>query len=155
MRKPDLRYWDTCCFLAWLKNEDGFADACEDVIKSGELGQCVIVTSAITLTEAYKLKGCVPVDEAARMRLQDFFSRSYIRVRNLDRFVAESAASLMHKHLSLAPKDAIHVATALRHSIPRLDTFDQKLLALAPEFAPSGMVIGVPDRLSQRTLSLG
>lgn len=152
MKRQELRYWDTCCFLAWLNNEAGFADACEDVIQCAEVGKLIIVTSAVTLTEAYKLKGHAPVVDSDRVRLQDFFDRSYIRVRNLDRSIAESAASLLQTHPGLNSKDAIHVATALRHKIPRMDTFDNGLLALAPVFKSLGLVIGHPDSHSQRIL---
>ena len=69
MKRQELRYWDTCCFLAWLNNEAGFADACEDVIQCAEVGKLIIVTSAVTLTEAYKLKGHAPVVDSDRVRL--------------------------------------------------------------------------------------
>lgn len=152
MKRQELRYWDTCCFLAWLKNEDGFAETCEDVIRSGELGQLIIVTSALTLAEAYKLKGQKPVDQTEQSRLKDFFQRSYIRVTNIDRFLAESAATLLLEHPGLHPKDSIHLATALGRKIPRFDTFDKRLLGMAESFEPLGLIIAQPDRRSQRTL---
>ena len=59
--------------------------------------------------------------------LNRFFRRSYFRVRNVTRKIAEQAQQI-HWNDSVAPKDAIHVAAALNENVPTMETFDDALL---------------------------
>jgi hypothetical protein len=42
-----LHYWDSCVFLAFLKNEKDKINDCISVLKAAENGQVIIVTSAL------------------------------------------------------------------------------------------------------------
>lgn len=143
--KTDLRYWDACCFLGWLKGEVDKKPSCGPIIEAASAGRIIIVTSALTLAEAFKLKGLDPVAEKDRNILQAFFKNDYIRVQNVDRFIAESAANLLFRYPILKPKDSIHLATALRLKIPTFDTFDSELIKLSNQFASENIVIGNPS----------
>jgi predicted nucleic acid-binding protein len=59
--------------------------------------------------------------------LNRFFRRSYFRVRNVTRKIAEQAQQIYWND-GVMPKDAIHVATALNEAVPVLETFDDALL---------------------------
>lgn len=53
-----LRYWDSCCFLAWLQEEDPVrARGCGQVISEAEAGKLRIVTSSLTLAEVLWIRG--------------------------------------------------------------------------------------------------
>lgn len=128
------RYWDSCAFLAWLLPEPDREDACRSVLRAAEDGELELVTSAITLTEVIKLKGKPELKADYEKKIADFFQNDFIILRNVDRFIALSAQRLVWQN-NLAPKDAIHVATALHWKIPVLDTFDDVLLGLNGKLA--------------------
>lgn len=124
------RYWDSSVFLAWLLPEPERADDCRSVIRAAQKGDIIIVTSAITLTEVIRLKNRPSLKEDQENKIRSFFRNQYISVRNLDRFVAEQARQLIWRH-GIKPKDATHLATALRWEVPVLDTYDgDDLIAL-------------------------
>ena len=129
--KRQIRYWDADCFLAWLKAEPEKATSCRGAVTGASKGEIMLVTSALTLVEVIKLKGRQHVTKADAKLISDFFKNEFIRVQNVDRYIAELARNLIWNHESLQPKDAIHVATAVKHEIERFDTFDEKLIKLS------------------------
>lgn len=126
----EIRYWDSCCFIAYLADEDG-ADGCDEVLNAARAGSLRIVTSMLTLAEVVKLKKHKPIPIEDQTKLDDAFKPSYLHLRNVDRATAALARSLVWAE-DIEPKDAIHVATALRAGVGRLDTTDKKLLARSP-----------------------
>jgi predicted nucleic acid-binding protein len=128
------RYWDSSVFLAWLLPEPEREDMCRSVLRAAEEGELGIVTSALTLTEVIKLRGKPELKREHERRIADFFQNEYIILRNVDRFIALAAQRLVWEH-NLAPKDSIHVATAIRWKVPVLDTFDDGLIALSGKLA--------------------
>jgi len=126
----ELRYWDSDCFLGWLKEEPDKVNDCREVLEEAEAGRILLVTSALTLVEVIKLRKGLPIKREHSVLIKEFFQREYISVRNVDRFVAEKARELVWDYPSLNPKDSIHVATALHYTIPLLNTFDEGLIEL-------------------------
>jgi predicted nucleic acid-binding protein len=80
-----------------------------------------------------------------------FFRRSYVRVRNVTRAVAESAQDLVWVE-GIRPKDAIHVATALDGGVFALETFDEGLLAKSGTLGNPPLIIRKPIAPAQREL---
>jgi predicted nucleic acid-binding protein len=111
------RYWDSDIFLTWLNKEPGKYDKCRGVMKEAEDGNLEIVTSALTIAEIIYLKGHPKITIERSNAICRFFESEYIKLVNVDRYVAESARTLLWQH-SLKPKDAIHVASALKVNIP-------------------------------------
>lgn len=154
MSAQDRRYWDSCAFLGWLKDEPDKVDECESVIRAAERGELKIVTSAVTLTEVVKLKGQPRLSEGDEERIKAFFEQPYILIANLDRFVAEEARKLCWKFDSLKPKDALHVASALETGCANLDTFDIGLLKLNGQLTGVLLHIGRPKVPHQNLMEL-
>jgi predicted nucleic acid-binding protein len=136
------RYWDSSAFLGWLAKEPDKVDDCRGVIRQAEAGNLQIVTSALSLAEVIKIKGETPLPLSSSALIREFFKHEYIVVRQLDRFTAETARELIWEH-GLAHNDAVHLATAIRAGLHRMDSFDVDHLKLSGQF--SDLVIGRPD----------
>jgi predicted nucleic acid-binding protein len=117
-------------------------------------GEVVIFTSTLTIAEVLWMKNAprVTLDKSAAVR--KFFRHSYIRTRNVTRQIAETAQDLVW-HQSIAPKDAIHVATALEANIPIFETFDDGLLKRSGKIGTSSLVIRKPIPPVQPRLGRG
>lgn len=148
----ESRYWDTAAFLCLLQNAEG-SDVCASVLRAAETGQLRIVTSALTLVEVVKLRHnkAIPKADAEKIRL--FFQHRYIEVKDLNRYIADAARGLVWNN-GVDPKDAIHVATALRFHVPRLDTFDGNLCKRDGQIGNPPLRIMYPS-LDQGMLDLG
>lgn len=140
----DRRYWDANAFLGWLNGESDKVVQCQSVLDAAEEGRVDIVTSALTLTEVIKLKGAKPIARDKEDAIRAFFENPYIIVREVDRFVAEDARELIWAH-GIEPKDAIHLATALRLKLTVMDTFDDQLIKLSNKLGKPPLVIGHPN----------
>jgi len=143
------RYWDSCAFLAWLQNEPDRSDACNDTLEEAKQGAFIIVTSALTLTETLWMRGGPKLGEDKAKLLNAFFRKSFIRVVNVDRSIAETAQKLVWSD-DIKPKDAIHVATALRYKCPMLETFDEPLIGKSGQV--DGLTICAPQKARQPSL---
>lgn len=148
---PDLIYWDSNAFLAWLQNEEGREAACRDTLDAAQSGAFLIVTSALTLAEVLWLKGAPRLTEDKADLLNRFFRRSSMRVVNLDRKIAQRAQRLVWES-GIKPKDSVHVATALQYECPILETFDAPLIAKGLDL--EGVEIREPQPAAQGTLGV-
>lgn len=146
-------YWDSDCFLGHLQAEQGKADKCDGVIQRAERGEVLLVTSALTLAEVLWMRGGQRVSKHKADVVQRFFRRSFIRVHNVTRKIAESAQSLVWDH-SIKPKDAIHVATALHLGIGTLETFDKNLIGKSGTVGNPLLLIREPQASAQGRLNL-
>lgn len=60
MTQLDIVYWDSDCFLGYLKAEHDKINKCRGTAQKAEQGDLIIATSAITLIEVVRLqKGAV------------------------------------------------------------------------------------------------
>ncbi len=72
-----------------------------------------------------------------------------IEVRDVNRYLAEDARQLVWDQSGVKPKDAIHLATAIKHHIATFDTFDEDLIQLDGKLGNPPMGIGTPNVLYQ------
>jgi hypothetical protein len=87
--------------------------------------------------------------------VKEFFERyDIIEVRGMDRRVAEDARQLIWDQ-GVDPKDAVHLATALRYHIPIFDTFDKFLIKLDGKLGKPPLRIGKPDIAHQISMFVG
>jgi hypothetical protein len=137
------RYWDSDCFIGWLAAEPDKVDDCRTVIRAAERGDLVIVTSSLSIAEVVKLRHRKPIPPADADQVRKFFRQPYIVIRELDRFLGEEAQSMVWDH-GVDPKDAVHVATALRVGVEQLDTFDEQLIGKSGAIGSPPLLIGRP-----------
>ena len=126
MTKPDLRYWDSACFLAVMKNEPE-SKLCQGVIQAAKQDRITIVTSTWTLTEVIAITGKTPMTKDYDKLISDFFERNYIALRDVTQEIGHLSRQLVWD-IGYKPKDAVHVATAVIAECPVFDTFDQGLI---------------------------
>ena len=140
----ERRYWDSDCFLGWLQAEPDKEEFCRQVLEAAEESRVLLITSALTLAEVLYLRGRSPIPRERKEQVVTFFKNEYIAVRNVTRHVAEYARELVWEN-GIAPKDAIHVATALDARVPLLNTFDGDLLAKSGMVGNPPLVIAKPS----------
>lgn len=125
-------YWDTCLFLAWLKDEQrpaGEMDGVRETIERHKRREVKIVTSTVTLVEVLQSKypaGVVGL-------FNDLLKRA-TRV-SVDIKVAAMAHDIRDYYSSrpgefdrktLSTPDAVHLATAILYRADEFHTFDGK-----------------------------
>ena len=139
----NYRYWDADCFLGWLNAEPEKVPFCGPVLQAARSGDVVIVTSAITIAEVLWLRGQPKLPPSRSREIEAFFRHRWIVLRELDRFVAEDARVLVWEK-NVHPKDAMHLATALRQDV-QLDQFDRALIKLSGKLGDPPLLIGNPN----------
>lgn len=140
----ERRYWDSDCFLGWFHAEPDKESACREVLEAANDGKVLLVTSALTIAEVLALKGQAPIPVEQRKQVEAFFRNEFIVVQNITRRIAESARSYVWDH-SVAPKDALHVATAIDAGLELFNTFDQRLQRKSGQIGNPGIVIAPPS----------
>ena len=144
-------YWDSDPFLGWLQEEVEKVELCRSTIKQAEEGNVLLVTSALTIAEVLyqKRKEVIPAEK--KDKVIALFQNEFIAVRNVTRAIAEAARDLVWSN-GIAPKDAIHVATAVSLKIPFLETFDGDLIAQSGKVGNPPLIIRKPLELDQKDL---
>lgn len=142
MLAPVRRLWDACTIIDYLAGTPR-AQPCRDYIKQveRERGQHEILVSLWTEAEVVKVDGVA--DAEAEKRILEFFGRNYVVRAALDLAVAEKARYLVRTY-NIKPPDAVHVATALVHAVPIMETFDGELVALSGKDGNPRLVIREP-----------
>lgn len=149
-------YWDTCLFLAWLKNEitrkAGEMDAIASMIDRFNKRQISLMTSVITITEISSAK----LPAGTEGLLEDVMQRSNFTRLAVDIRVAKLARDIRNWYLAreeqyggstVTVPDSLHLATAVLYRAREFQTFDgndspkYKALGLLPL---SGNVGGHP-----------
>jgi predicted nucleic acid-binding protein len=143
----ERRYWDAGCFIAWLSMEEGRFDTCDSIITAADEGELEIVTSAFTITEVLFPKGGVMIPAEHRTKVRNFLRKKCFVLVQVDRTVAELAQDLVWEK-GIRPKDAIHVASALRAGVYALETYDEGLVK------KNGRVGGSPALQNRHPLAI-
>ena len=125
-----IRYWDSDCFIAWFDQETGKFEKCKATVDKVTAGEIKLMVSAITLIEVIKLKNHNMLPKEKEDIIKAFFQNDFIKIVNVDRYIAEIARNLIWE-FNVHPKDSIHVATAIFHKVPVLNTFDKDLIKLS------------------------
>lgn len=145
-------YWDTCVYLAWLKDEAGyrgFRPAIENMIRECREKKIEILTSTITITELL----CVGVAENTRRQMEELFRLDLHKAIDVDIVIAKKAREyrMFCKTKGIAclkTPDAVHIATAVVNEVDELHTFDQGLLGHNGGIAEDSIAICRPAAFS-------
>src|SRR5579871_490855 len=121
-----LYYWDSCLFLAWIKDEErksGEMDGVREVIKLSKRRDAKIMTSVLTSVEVLAAK--MPAG------MNNLFAGLLKRVTRvgIDTRIASLAHDIRNHYSSaggktLSTPDAIHLATAILYRADEFHTFD-------------------------------
>ncbi len=149
----NLIYWDSAAFLAYFQEEEGRADLCRATLDLAQSGEIVIVTSTLSIAECLWLRNNPPVPKVRADVVRSFFRRSFIRVRNVSRSVAESAQDLVWD-AGIKPKDAIHAATAIEAGASIIETFDEGFVAKSRTVGTPPLLIRFPIGTDQGRLKV-
>ncbi|EQD51504.1 hypothetical protein B1B_10993 [mine drainage metagenome] len=141
-----LYYWDTCLFLAWLKDEartSGEMDGVREVVERSKRRDCRLMTSVLTTVEILQAKIPAGVDT-----LLSGLMKRMLRV-GVDTKVAQLAHDIRNHFAkeddrSLKTPDAIHLASAILHRADEFHTFDEQLIAMSDNVAGHRLVICKP-----------
>ncbi len=141
-----LFYWDSCLFLAWLKDEvrpTGEMDGVRDIIQRAKRRDARIMTSVLTTVEVLAAKIPAGMDKI----FKDVVKRT--NRMSMDTRVAELAHDLRNHYVaqskSLKTPDAIHLATAILYRATEFHTFDEKLLGYSGNVGGNKLIICKPE----------
>lgn len=139
-------YWDTCIFLAWLKDEErrtGEMDGVRDIIQRMKRRDVKLMTSVLTIIEVLETKIPVGIDSAFKDLLKRM-SRQGVDIR-----VASLASDLRNHYAkngrSLHVPDAVHLATAIHYRADEFHTFDEQLIAFSGNVGDHRLIICKPE----------
>lgn len=128
-------YWDTCVFLAWLKDDEvhdpSVRDGIEETIKRVNRNEVELITSVITYVEIVKHT----LTEKARKKLKTLFDRENVNFIELTVRIAEMAMSIRSYHMlekqpdghsanDIQTPDAVHLASAITFGANLFNTLD-------------------------------
>jgi predicted nucleic acid-binding protein len=138
-----IYYWDTCLFIAWIKDEQrptGEMDGVREIIQRHKRREVKIVTSVLTMVEVLECK----LPAGMETLFTGLMKRLDQRI-GIDSKVASLAHDLRNYYSTrstefdgktLATPDAIHLASAILNRVTEFHTFDDggkgKSLGLLP-----------------------
>lgn len=142
----EKRYWDSTVFLALIKNEEGRAETCENIVNDARAGRCEIWTSTVTLVEVVKLRAREnPIDSRTEEIITKFLRNAFIKVIPLDAVTAAKARRLIWDFPWLLPRDAIHLATAIHIGSPVLEHYDDGDIGKVGQRVEAEKLPGFPE----------
>ena len=159
-------YWDTCVFLAWIKDEtraEGEMAGVYAVVLDVMASRARLITSVITREEIQ-----LPRLNADQLeRFTKVFDRTNVKTIPMSDAIATKAGQLRHHYQTigdgrppLCKEDARHLATAIIYAVSVFHTFDEAdkkgcrgLLGLNGNVAGHALKIAKPES-SQPILDL-
>lgn len=131
-------YWDSCCWIGLINQEDRWFGDLQTIFESAQRGDAQLWISTITLLEVVKVPSEVgmprPWPDANIAQVDNLFLQDYVRTVQLDQQIARKAREIYRSTPSLGGRkqmDAIHLATALYYSVDEFHTDDgEDLLGL-------------------------
>jgi len=117
-------------WIGLLNEEPGRVDSAKWIIERAEIGEVEIWTSTLTLAEVFKVRcgdGAKSVNPDGDRKLDEFLAQPYIVHVQVDQDIGMEARRLLRADLPALkkPNDAIHLASALWHSVDTLHTYDR------------------------------
>jgi predicted nucleic acid-binding protein len=144
-----LYYWDTCLFLAWLKDEErkaGDMDGVRDIIQRMRRRDAKVMTSVLTMVEVLSAKIPAGMDTLFKDLIKRLNRQSMdIRVANIAHDLRNHYALLGR---SVKTADAVPLATAMLYRADEFHTFDDQLIALSGNVGGNKLIVCKPETKS-------
>jgi predicted nucleic acid-binding protein len=166
MPQTKLVYWDSCIFIAWLKDENrpnGEMAGVYECVQHVEARRARLITSVMTRTEVFEAELSVETRERYAQLLKRRNVQMLdqdLRVSNLAREVREyyRQRGLEDGLPGLTAADAVHLATAIHYKADAFYTFDdgkkggRSLLSLNGNVAGHPLLICKPEFTQYRLI---
>ena len=131
-------YWDSCCWIGLINQEERWFGDLQSLFESAQRGDAQLWISTITILEVVKVPSedgmPRPWPDANIAQVDNLFLQDYVRTVQLDQQIARKAREIYRSTPSLGLRkqmDAIHLATALFYSVDEFHTDDgEDLLCL-------------------------
>lgn len=152
MSGPDLRYWDSSCFLALIKGEKGRVEICEAINKAAFQGEHLIVTSTVAIAEVVRpfRKGPIEMTEEENAKIVAYFRNPYIRFVDLSPTLGHAARILQWRN-NLHVRDSIHIASAVFAKANVIETYDPDMIKLDIKTIDGCPLIREPKAMAVQT----
>jgi len=156
-------YWDSCIFIAWIKDEkrkEGEMDGVYECAEEVERNRIKIITSVLTRTEVFETN----LSQEIKDKYSHLLNRRNVqlldndlRISNLAREIREyyDAQSKQDGLPGLSTPDATHLATAIHYNVDEFWTFDNGGYKSRSLLALSGNVAGFPLTIVKPTAIQG
>jgi predicted nucleic acid-binding protein len=150
-------YWDSCAWLGLLNGEPDKKRELEIVYGNAKNGKCEIWTSTIAFIEVNRLapekSSPRPLEDGVSKTIDAIFQQPFVKPIPLDVEIGHRARKLYRETPTLEFRDAGHVASAVRWSIPVFHTYDggkgNGLIDLSGKFqlkdGSAALIICYPD----------
>lgn len=130
MAEPVRIYWDSCAWLALINEEAGRKPDVDAVYTQARNGNIELWTSNVSIVEANRLEAEMqlskPVPAGGLAVIDAILFQPFVKLIPVDTDIAVRARNIIRETPGLKIKaDAIHLASALRWSIPILHTYDR------------------------------
>lgn len=129
MPKPLKLYWDSCAWLGLINGEGDKQRELQIVYGHAKKGHYEIWTSTLSYMECRRLKSELqlpkPLDAANEKIISDIFKQPFVKPIPLTLDIVERARTIWRETPGLSKyQDAVHLASALRWSVPVMHTYD-------------------------------
>jgi predicted nucleic acid-binding protein len=158
--KPERIYWDSCVYIDCIQKKQPRFAMLERIYDQAINGEVEFVASTLVLAEVVRCKELTIPAADQELVIRNFFKRSFFHFRPVDRLIAEEAAAISRAYPDLKPPDAIHIATAIRYSCTRLQTYDgecggpKKMIAYSGRVGRPPLKIELPQLIGDHQPSL-
>lgn len=126
-KQQQIIYWDTCVFIAWIKDEVRTPGEMEGIKKVADLVEkekVILITSMLTRAEILESK----LKKGDLKKYDQVTRRSNVVPHDLDLPIAVLTSQIRDFYLKtdfeLLIPDAIHLATAVHYNADEFHTFD-------------------------------
>ena len=125
-KEPIRDYWDSCLFIAYLKNlpsERDRVDAVSWLFNEAKFGRRIIIISTFVLSE---VRPHSSYDSDKIALIEDLFDtdRPFIQIVSVTRTIARQCRTICANFPDLTNPDGIHIATAIHQKVDNFFTFD-------------------------------
>lgn len=131
----ERQYWDSCIFISWLQDEQRTrpeeTQGIVEIVGQVQDQEANMITSVLTLAEVLDCE----LDDSGRLLLQQTLKRSNVNMVATDHriwLLASEIRNYYQKHRganklrTLSVPDCVHLATAIKHEVDVLYTFDEE-----------------------------